>query len=83
MAFLGAELRRARVSAGLSQEQLRRELNFSGDMVGKVETSDRAASPDSRLAATTCFRTWTVSSRDCLTWLAGGKARTRNGSATG
>lgn len=46
MAFLGAELRRARVGAGLSQEQLGRELNFSGDMVGKVETSDRAASPD-------------------------------------
>jgi transcriptional regulator with XRE-family HTH domain len=46
MAFLGAELRRARVAAGLSQEQLGRELNFSGDMVGKVETSDRAASPD-------------------------------------
>ncbi len=45
MAFLGAELRRVRLAAGMSQEQLGRELNFSGDLVGKVETSDRAASP--------------------------------------
>jgi len=44
MAFFGAELRRARVSAGMSQEQLGRALNFSGDLVGKVETSERAPS---------------------------------------
>jgi len=45
MAFFGAELRRARLAAGLSQDQLGRELNFSGDLVGKVETSERAPAP--------------------------------------
>ena len=45
MAFLGAELRRARVAAGMSQEQVGRELNFSGDLVGKVETCERAPNP--------------------------------------
>jgi DNA-binding XRE family transcriptional regulator len=46
MAFFGAELRRVRVAAGMSQEQLGRELNFSGDLIGKIETSDRAPSPE-------------------------------------
>jgi transcriptional regulator with XRE-family HTH domain len=45
MAFFGAELRRARTAAGMSQDQLGRELSFSGDLVGKVETSDRAPTP--------------------------------------
>jgi transcriptional regulator with XRE-family HTH domain len=44
MAFFGAELRRARVSAGMSQDQLGRALSFSGDLVGKVETCERAPS---------------------------------------
>jgi hypothetical protein len=45
MAFFGAELRRAWVAAGMSQEQLGRELSFSGDLVSKVETSDRTPAP--------------------------------------
>lgn len=45
MAFFGAELRQARVAAGLSQEQLGRRLNFSGDLVGKIETCERAPTP--------------------------------------
>jgi hypothetical protein len=45
LAFFGAELRRARVAAGLSQDQLGRQLNFSGDLVGKVEISERAPAP--------------------------------------
>ena len=45
MAFLGAELRRARVAAGMSQDQLGRELNFSGDLVGKIETCERTPTP--------------------------------------
>lgn len=49
LAFFGAELRRARLAAGLSQDQLGRELNFSGDLVGKIETSERA--PASGFAA--------------------------------
>jgi transcriptional regulator with XRE-family HTH domain len=46
MAFFGAELRRARASAGMSQEQLGRRLSFSADLVGKVETSERAATQE-------------------------------------
>ena len=45
MAFLGAELRRARLAAGMSQEQLGREISFCGHMVGKVETTDRPPTP--------------------------------------
>jgi transcriptional regulator with XRE-family HTH domain len=45
MAFFGAELRRARLAAGMSQDQLGRALNFSGDLVGKVETAERAPAP--------------------------------------
>lgn len=46
MAFFGAELRRARLSAGWSQEQLGRRLSFSADLVGKVETNERAPTPE-------------------------------------
>lgn len=46
MAFFGAELRRARVAAGMSQDQLGRALSFSGDLVGKVETCERAPTPE-------------------------------------
>jgi hypothetical protein len=45
MAFFGAELRRARLAAEMSQDQLGRALSFSGDLVGKIETSERAPTP--------------------------------------
>jgi transcriptional regulator with XRE-family HTH domain len=45
-AFFGAELRRARLAAALTQDQLGRELSFSGDLVGKVETAERGPTPD-------------------------------------
>jgi transcriptional regulator with XRE-family HTH domain len=44
--FFGAELRRARAAAGLSQEQLGQRVGYSGALVGKVETGDRAPSLD-------------------------------------
>jgi transcriptional regulator with XRE-family HTH domain len=44
--FFGAELRRARTLARLSQEQLGQRLGYSGAQVGKVETGERAPSPD-------------------------------------
>ena len=44
--FFGAELRRARTAAGLSQEQLGQRVGYSGAQVGKVETGDRAPSLD-------------------------------------
>jgi transcriptional regulator with XRE-family HTH domain len=44
--FFGAELRRARTAAGLSQEQLGTRVGYSAAQVGKVETGDRAPSQD-------------------------------------
>jgi transcriptional regulator with XRE-family HTH domain len=42
--FFGAELRRARAGAGLSQDQLGQRLGYSGALVGKVEMGERAPS---------------------------------------
>jgi len=44
--FFGAELRRARTAAGLSQEQLGQRVGYSGAQVGKVEMGERAPSQD-------------------------------------
>ena len=44
--FFGAELRRARAAAGLSQDQLGQRLGYSGAQVGKVEMGERAPSED-------------------------------------
>jgi transcriptional regulator with XRE-family HTH domain len=46
LAFFGAELRIARLAAGLSQEQLGKRLGFSGDLVGKIETGERKPTPE-------------------------------------
>jgi len=46
-AFLGAELRRARVNAGFSsQDALAAKLGFDRSVVGKAETGDRAPTAD-------------------------------------
>jgi transcriptional regulator with XRE-family HTH domain len=46
-AFLGAELRRARISAGFSsQDALAAKLGFDRSVVGKAETGDRAPTAD-------------------------------------
>ena len=44
--FFGAELRRARAAAGLSQEQLGQRVGYSGAQVGKIEMGERAPSQD-------------------------------------
>jgi transcriptional regulator with XRE-family HTH domain len=44
--FFGAELRRARIAAELSQELLGKQVGYSGAQVGKVETGERAPSQD-------------------------------------
>ena len=52
-AFLGAELRRARISAGFSsQEVLAAKLGFDRSVVGKAETGDRA--PTAEVVAAWC-----------------------------
>jgi hypothetical protein len=42
--FFGAELRHWRLLAGLSHDRLGKQINFSGDLIGKVEKADRAPS---------------------------------------
>lgn len=46
LAFFGAELRRRRVAAGMSQDQLGQAINFSAALVGRVEVGERMPSPD-------------------------------------
>jgi len=46
LAFFGAELRRIRNEAGLSQEQLGQRIGYSGTLIGKVEIGERAPSED-------------------------------------
>ncbi|MGH3914322.1 MAG: helix-turn-helix domain-containing protein, partial [Pseudonocardiaceae bacterium] len=40
--FFGAELRRCRLGAGLSHDRLGALINYSGDLIGKVEKAERA-----------------------------------------
>jgi DNA-binding XRE family transcriptional regulator len=46
LAFFGAELRRTRMEAGLSQEQLGQRIGYSGTLIGKVEIGERTPSED-------------------------------------
>ena len=54
-AFLGAELRRARTAAGLSQDQLAQRLGFDRTTVTKTETGQRIPSPELAEALDTLF----------------------------
>src|SRR5216683_2397231 len=74
MAFFGGALRRARMAAGMSQEHCGRELGYSGDLVGKIETGERSRPPTSPGTATGCSRTSTSSSPACSSSPAGGRA---------
>jgi transcriptional regulator with XRE-family HTH domain len=46
VAFFGAELRRLRSAAGMSQEDLGQQVAYSGSLVGMVETARRAPTRD-------------------------------------
>ncbi|MGH8572827.1 MAG: helix-turn-helix domain-containing protein [Gammaproteobacteria bacterium] len=48
--FLGAELRQWRELAGLSHDRLGAQINYSGDLIGKVEGSivERSGPPVNR-----------------------------------
>jgi transcriptional regulator with XRE-family HTH domain len=46
LAFFGAELRRRRSVAGISQEDLGQQVAYSGSLVGMVETARRAPTRD-------------------------------------
>lgn len=76
LAFFGAELRRLRADADLSQEQLAEQINYSPALVGVVETARRMPSRDfaSRCDAAlqtdgALARLWPLVTRDVLpTW---------------
>jgi transcriptional regulator with XRE-family HTH domain len=44
--YFGAELRRLRMAAGLSQNRLGHEINYSGALIGKIEKGERWPQPD-------------------------------------
>src|ERR1700749_2802708 len=44
--FLGAELRRARTAAGLSQDQIAQRLGFDRTTITKTESGQRTPSPE-------------------------------------
>lgn len=46
LSFFGAELRRHRTAAGMSQDDLGHAINFSGALVGRVEMAERMPSQD-------------------------------------
>src|SRR5215467_8227893 len=54
-AFLGAELRRARVAAGMSQEQFSRTLGFDRTVITKAEDGERPPSPEVAAAIDEAF----------------------------
>jgi transcriptional regulator with XRE-family HTH domain len=54
-AFLGAELRRARAAAGMSQEQFSRSLGFDRTVITKAETGERPPSPEVAAAIDEAF----------------------------
>lgn len=46
LAFFGAELRRQRVAAGMSQDDLGRAVMFSAALIGRIEMAERMPSQD-------------------------------------
>jgi transcriptional regulator with XRE-family HTH domain len=63
LAFFGTELRRCRVAAGLSLEDLGAKISFSGSLIGKVETGERLPSPDLARACDEAFGTGGIFAR--------------------
>jgi transcriptional regulator with XRE-family HTH domain len=76
LAFFGAELRRLRADADLSQEQLADRVNYSAALVGMIETARRMPSRDFADRADDALQTggvlarlWPLVTRDVLpTW---------------
>jgi transcriptional regulator with XRE-family HTH domain len=46
LAYFGAELRRLRAAAGISQEDLAQQISYSASLVGMIETARRAPARD-------------------------------------
>jgi ribosome-binding protein aMBF1 (putative translation factor) len=46
LAYFGAELRRLRAGAGISQEDLAQQISYSASLIGMIETARRAPARD-------------------------------------
>jgi transcriptional regulator with XRE-family HTH domain len=73
LAYFGAELRRLRVAAGISQEDLAQRISYSASLVGMIETARRAPARDFALRCDgvletggTLARLWPLVSQEAL-----------------
>jgi transcriptional regulator with XRE-family HTH domain len=73
LAFFGAELRRLRTAAGVSQEELGQRITYSGSLVGMIETARRAPTrdfaercDDSLVTGGVLARLWPLVSQEAL-----------------
>lgn len=73
LAYFGAELRRLRVAAGISQEDLAQRIAYSASLVGMIETARRAPARDFALRCDgvletggTLARLWPLVSQEAL-----------------
>jgi transcriptional regulator with XRE-family HTH domain len=73
LAFFGAELRRLRTVAGVSQEELGQRITYSGSLVGMIETARRAPTrdfaercDDSLVTGGVLARLWPLVSQEAL-----------------
>lgn len=73
LAYFGAELRRLRTAAGISQEDLAQRISYSASLVGMIETARRAPARDFALRCDgvldtggTLARLWPLVSQEAL-----------------
>ena len=73
LAYFGAELRRLRAAAGISQEDLAQRISYSASLVGMIETARRAPARDFALRCDgvldtggTLARLWPLVSQEAL-----------------
>jgi transcriptional regulator with XRE-family HTH domain len=73
LAYFGAELRRLRAAAGISQEDLAQQISYSASLVGMIETARRAPARDFALRCDgvlgtggTLARLWPLVSQEAL-----------------
>ena len=71
LAYFGAELRRLRAAAGISQEDLAQRISYSASLVGMIETARRAPARDFALRCDGVLDTGLVHGGRRLGWADG------------